>query len=89
MLHQTVYLYGMDKFKTFLLGLPQEERESFAARCGTSFAHMRNVAYGYRKAGEKLSVRIETESGGKVTRKDLYPHEWAEIWPELKEATHA
>jgi len=79
----------MEKLKSFLFGLPADQREAFAARCGTTFAHMRNVAYGYRKAGEKLSVRIEQESGGEVTRKDLYPAEWSEIWPELKEGAHA
>jgi len=79
----------MEKLKTFLFELPPKKREAFATRCGTSVAHLRNVAYGYRTAGEKLCVRIEKETGGKVTRKDLYPDDWAEIWPELKEASHA
>ncbi|NYT81424.1 helix-turn-helix domain-containing protein [Alcaligenaceae bacterium] len=79
----------MEKLKNFIFGMPSEQREDFAARCGTSFAHMRNVAYGYRRASEKLSVRIERESEGAVTRKDLYPSEWPEIWPELKETSHA
>lgn len=40
--------------------------------------------YGHRIAGEKLSVRIERESEGEVTRRDLRPDDWMEIWPELE-----
>lgn len=28
-------------------------------------------------------VAIEQATGGQVTRKDLRPHDWASIWPEL------
>ena len=31
-------------------------------------------------------VAIEQATGGKVTRKDLRPHDWASIWPELAAA---
>lgn len=79
----------MEKLKCFLLGLPVESREDFALRCGTSWPFMRNIAYGYRRAGEKLCVSIEQESKGAVTRKDLRPDDWGDIWPELKEAFHA
>ena len=39
-------------------------------------------------------VQIEVATGGAVTRQDLRPDDWAEIWPELanaegKESTHA
>lgn len=30
-------------------------------------------------------VQIEQITGGAVTRKDLRPDDWHEIWPELKE----
>lgn len=59
------------------------ERGEFASKCGTSWPFLRNIAYGYRLAGEKLSVKIEIESEGVVTRKDLRPDDWHEIWPEL------
>ena len=32
----------------------------------------------------KRCVAIEAATKGKVTRKDLRPHDWQEIWPELK-----
>lgn len=31
----------------------------------------------------RLAPAIERASGGKVTRRDLRPNDWAEIWPEL------
>ncbi|WP_186117776.1 YdaS family helix-turn-helix protein [Burkholderia gladioli] len=72
----------MEKLKRFLKALPINERDGFAARCGTTFAFLRNVAYGQRVAGEKLCVRIERESAYAVTRLDLRD-DWQEIWPEL------
>jgi DNA-binding transcriptional regulator YdaS (Cro superfamily) len=32
---------------------------------------------------------IEQATGGKVTRRDLRPDDWARIWPELAEPTKA
>lgn len=32
-------------------------------------------------------VPIERASGGLVTRRDLRPNDWADIWPELAEKT--
>ena len=32
---------------------------------------------------EKRAVQIERATEGAVTRKDLRPNDWAEIWPEL------
>lgn len=31
----------------------------------------------------KRCVQIEQATGGAVTRRDLRPDDWAEIWPEL------
>lgn len=76
----------MEKLKHYLFGLSLPEREQFSNRCGTSWPFLRNVVYGYRTAGEKLCVRIEQESHGKVSRKDLRS-DWAEIWPELTGGT--
>ena len=46
--------------------LSTSERNNFAKRCGTSFAHLRNIAYRYKRAGELLCINIERESGGLV-----------------------
>lgn len=34
---------------------------------------------------EKRAVAIEHATNGAVTRKDLRPHDWWDIWPELAE----
>jgi DNA-binding transcriptional regulator YdaS (Cro superfamily) len=31
-------------------------------------------------------VAVENATGGKVTRRELRPHDWRSIWPELEEA---
>lgn len=73
----------MEKLKDYLMALPVSERRTFSETCGTSWPYLRNVVYGFRPAGEKLCVRIEQATNGKVTRQDLRPHDWREIWPEL------
>lgn len=60
------------------LSMPIPERTVFAQRCGSTFAHVRNVAYGQKTCAEKLAINIERESGGKVRCEDLRPDvDWA------------
>ncbi|MBS0227700.1 MAG: helix-turn-helix domain-containing protein [Proteobacteria bacterium] len=40
---------------------------------------------GYRPIPVSVSAEIERATHGAVTRKDLRPHDWATIWPELAE----
>ena len=44
------------------------------------------VSY-WRKAGVPVEhcAAIERLTGGRVTRRDLRPEDWARIWPELAE----
>lgn len=58
--------------KAFLHSMPVPDRESFAVRCGTSYGHLRNVAYG-KPCAEKLAINIDRESGGVVTCESLCP----------------
>lgn len=69
--------------KTYAFKLDDSERDQFAGRCGTSWAHIRNIGYGQKTCGEKLAVAIERETGRQVTRRDLRPNDWWLIWPEL------
>lgn len=78
-----VYLVLMEQLKNFLKPYSVDDRKAFADRCGTTYAFLRNVMYGQRQAGEKLCVAIERESSRFVTRRDLRPHDWHLIWPEL------
>ena len=58
--------------KAYLLSMPVQARESFAARCGTTYGHLRNVAYG-KTCAERLAINIDRESGGVVTCESLCP----------------
>lgn len=74
--------------KTFLSGLPRGSHADFASRVGIDRVYLSQIAS--RKGGERtfvpspaLAVRIEQASGGQVTRPELRPQDWQEIWPEL------
>ena len=74
------------QLKQYLSNLPPAEREAFAISVGTTAKHLTNAAYGYRPLDVKVCVSIESVSGGAVTRQDLKPNDWAQIWPELQVA---
>lgn len=76
----------MEELLKFINDLQPEERTDFARRCKTSEGYLRKACSKGQKLGPALSVAIETESGGAVTRKHLHPLDWAEQWPELKDA---
>ncbi len=59
------------KLKPYLLSMPINQRQIFAARCGTSYGHLRNVAYG-KSCAQELAIAIERESGGVVTVAELH-----------------
>lgn len=67
----------------YINSLSTDQQEAFAEKCGTSMAYLRQVAYGNRVCREKLASKIESASGGTVTRQELRPDDWQEIWPEL------
>ena len=52
-------------------------------------AHVQDISdwkQGLRPVPVRHCVAIERATGGQVTRKDLRPHDWQDIWPELAEA---
>lgn len=59
------YTRGMN-FYTFLKGLPRSARASFASRCGTTYARLRQIAYGNEPASPQLCVAVDRESLGIV-----------------------
>lgn len=68
------------KLIDYLNAIPVEARESFAARCGTSFDYLRQVGYGNRACSEKLAINLERESGRMLTCEELCPTtDWAFI----------
>lgn len=66
-----VYSLRME-LKKYLAQIPQEAREAFAARCNTTYAHLRNVAYG-KTCGEDLAMAIDQESLGAVPCEVMRP----------------
>lgn len=60
------------KLRPYLLSLQMDERIRFALRCGTTYNHLRNVAYGQKPCAEELAVAVEKESGGIVSVAELH-----------------
>lgn len=69
--------------KQYLHGLDIQEREKLAEACGSTLGHLRNVMYGYRPCSAELAAAIERHTERAVTRKDMRPDDWIEVWPEL------
>lgn len=69
--------------KKYISEVDAAERERLASACGTALGHLRNVMYGYRPCAPELASAIERNTAGAVTRQDLRPDDWHEIWPEL------
>lgn len=66
------------ELKTYITSMSISEREAFSTKCDTTYAFLRNVAYGQRRAGESLCINIERESAGSVTCEELRPDvDWA------------
>lgn len=76
----------MKELLAFINGMSAAERRKFEADIKTSIAYLRKAISKGQKFGPALSVAIEVASGGEVTRKHLHPLDWAEQWPELKDA---
>lgn len=72
--------------KNFVKSLARDERNHFALQAGTTPGHLRNVMYGCSPVPPAMAVAIERLSGGQVTRQELRPADWADIWPELQPA---
>lgn len=58
-------------FNTYFSRLSRDEQEDFARRVQAARDYLYLISLGHKRAGWKLSVRIEEESGGEVTRYSL------------------
>lgn len=79
----------MEKLLNYLNSLTPAEQKAFANGCVTTVGYLRKACSRKQVLGTALSVAIERESGGVVTRRDLHPENWADQWPELAEALEA
>lgn len=83
-----VYYLTMN-LKTYLTKLTLKERAVFAESIGTSAGHLTNVSYGYKVLDVKSCVALEQATAGEVTRQELRPADWQQIWPELATPSQA
>lgn len=70
------------KLKEYLRTKPGEQK-LLAAALGVSRSQMSQMVSGLCHINEKRCVFIEEFTKGNVSRKDLRPNDWYEIWPEL------
>ncbi|MBP0047674.1 helix-turn-helix domain-containing protein [Marinobacterium sp. AK62] len=71
---------------TALLEWAKTATDEQVKRTKTTRGYLRQIAYGNKTASAELASRIEKETFGSVTRKQLRPDDWRVIWPELSVA---
>lgn len=59
------------------------EQAVMAKALGISASQMSQMVKGTCAISNKRCLIIEKLTNGAVSRKDLRPHDWREIWPEL------
>lgn len=68
--------------QTYLKKHP-EKRGEIASSLGVSVAYVYQWMRGIRPVPVQYCAAIEKVTVGAVSRKDLRPDDWQEIWPEL------
>lgn len=74
----------MSKLKAYF-SAERGRATAMARGCDASVAFLRAIAAGERPCPHKLAVKIEIFTQGEVSRRDLFPDDWHENWPELVE----
>ncbi|TAM15942.1 MAG: hypothetical protein EPN65_16645 [Pandoraea sp.] len=69
--------------KTYLSTLERGGASALATSIGVSISFLSQMASGSSAISPARCVSIERATGGAVTRRDLRPDDWADIWPEL------
>jgi len=64
---------------------PRGRRSELSRETKITRAYMSQLVAGIKTASPVQSARIERATNGLVSRQDLRPHDWQEIWPELAE----
>lgn len=54
-----------------------------ASALGVSISYVSQLSNNYRPVSPARATQIESLTNGSVTRRDLRPNDWHEIWPEL------
>lgn len=69
----------------YLTDAPYGEQQAIANAIGATKSDLSNWKHGKLSVPVKYCVAIERATKGAVTRRDLRPNDWADIWPELAE----
>ena len=67
--------------------MTRKERRDWAERLGINEQYLYQCMTGRRDMGPAVARRIESESGGAITRRMVCHRTWQAIWPELAERT--
>jgi len=70
---------------TEYIGSGRGNATCLATALGICTSYLSQLASGYRPISAARATQIEALTGGLVTRRDLRPNDWAQIWPELAE----
>lgn len=62
----------LPRANAYLRSLRKVERSALADRCGIKLTSLNNIIYG-KQLSVSLACRIEKETGGAVTRRELLP----------------
>lgn len=79
----------MEKLNNYLKSFSTlDEQIAFAKSCGTTIGYIRKVlsSRGSLFFGPVICRKLEENSSGIVNRKDLRPHDWRDLWPELAQS---
>ena len=72
---------GMKGLREYFNGLNRAEKDEFLSKVdGLTENYLRRALGGGVTFSPARCVQVEKASGGKVTRKQLRPHDWKEIW---------
>lgn len=74
--------------KTYLSELDRGGKSKFADSIGISISYLSQLSSGLASISPARCTSIEKATDGKVTRRDLRPDDWQEIWPELANSKH-
>lgn len=69
--------------REYLDSLERGAAARLAAQLDVSASFLSQMAAGDAAISNKRCVLLETLTDGAVSRKDLHPDDWMEIWPEL------
>jgi DNA-binding transcriptional regulator YdaS (Cro superfamily) len=68
---------------------PMNTQVDLAQKVGVSQSMISQISNGSRPCPIPTCVAIEKATNGQVTRQDLRPEDWEQIWPELADDRRA